>query len=449
MIEFKSKVFSVSELTAEIKEQLEYNFENVCVSGEISNFVKATSGHFYFTLKDEGAQIRAVMFRQSSLYMRFVPKDGMQILAKGRVSVYEPRGAYQIILDYIEPAGIGALKQAFEDLKKKLDLEGLFSAEKKKPLPELLKTIGVVTSPTGAAIRDFLSVLNRRSSKLRIIIYPAMVQGDTAAKEISEGIEYFNDREFDGEKVDAIVITRGGGSFEDLFCFSQEIVARSVYASKIPVISAVGHEIDYSISDFVADLRAPTPSIAAELLVYREEETARAVEGNIDRLNDLIGSLLAQSRQEVDNCIRILSPQYRIDDLRLRIDELTSHLVTLARGTIGNYRAQTNIYREILKRTSPEMVFAHSRERVDSLIRELQSAARVRGKSEQYQLDTLMERLDLANPYNILKKGYSVVTKKDTKSIVKKTGDVLSGEILDVRLGEGNIECEVTKVFEN
>ena len=261
------KVYSISVLTEEIKDLLEENFDFVWVEGEISNFRKPTSGHCYMVLKDEKAQLRAVMFRTQSRYLKFTPEDGMKVLAQGRIVVYQPRGEYQIILDYLEPIGVGAFALAFEQLKKKLAAEGVFDEAIKKPLPFLPQRVAVITSPTGAAIRDFLKVIERRFANIEITIVPVMVQGDEAPKEIVEALKTVN-RELD---VDVIVLTRGGGSLEDLWAFNQEELARAIRASRIPVVSAVGHEIDTTISDLAADLRAPTPSAAAELVVVEKE----------------------------------------------------------------------------------------------------------------------------------------------------------------------------------
>jgi exodeoxyribonuclease VII large subunit len=440
------KVYSVSELTAEIKELLEYNLDNIHITGEISNFRVPASGHYYFTLKDDSAQIKAVMFRQTNMYMKFIPKDGMQVFGIGRVSVYEPQGTYQVILDYMEPTGIGALKQAFEDLKQKLKDEGLFDEDKKKTLPMLLRTVGVVTSPTGAAIKDFVSVATRRFSNIRIIIYPAKVQGKGAAEEIVKGIEYFNR----AKNVDAIVITRGGGSFEDLFCFSEEIVARAVYRSKLPVISAVGHEIDTSISDFAADLRAPTPSAAAEIIIAKKDELTYRVVNCSNRLKQISDYYIAEQRRHIDYCAKVVGqPKRRLDDLTLRIDDLTSHLVTLYKSNINAGRVRINLSEEGLKRVSSRVVSFKREKRFDMLKQKLKNLLMEKMKYNDYLLNELAKRLDFANPYNLLKKGYSITTLKNTKKIIKSAKDVKAGTLLDVKLKEGSIDCKVINVYEN
>ncbi len=270
------RILSVSRLAALLKEVVEDNFVQVWVEGEISNFSAPASGHFYFTLKDAGAQLRAVMFRSQNRLLKFRPESGMQVVCSGRVSLYSQRGELQLVVDAIEPRGAGSLQVAFEQLKAKLEAEGLFAQARKRALPAFPKTIGVVTSATGAAIHDILQVLRRRSAGVRVQIYPVRVQGEEAAGEICQGIAVFNRQ---GE-ADVLIVGRGGGSLEDLWAFNEEPVARAIYDSRIPVISAVGHEVDFSIADFVADLRAPTPSAAAELVVKSRQE----LEGHLDQL---------------------------------------------------------------------------------------------------------------------------------------------------------------------
>jgi len=254
------KIYTVGEITSEIKQALD-QFGIVWIQGEISNCKHHSSGHLYFSLKDARAQLKAACFRNNNRYLKFRPEDGMEVIVRGRLSVYEPRGDYQVIVEYMEPVGVGSLQMAFDQLKEKLRKEGLFEEDHKKPLPLLPRKIGIVTSPTGAAIRDMLRILERRNASLNVLIYPARVQGAGAAEEVAEGIRFLNSR----DDIDVIIIGRGGGSIEDLWAFNEEVVARAVYQSELPLISAVGHEVDFTISDFVADLRAPTPSAAMEL----------------------------------------------------------------------------------------------------------------------------------------------------------------------------------------
>ena len=287
------RIYTVAELSLEIRNLLEKRFPDVWVSGEVSNLRVAGSGHLYFTLKDETAQLRAVCFRNQARYLKFKPQDGLAVIARGRLSVYEARGEYQLYVEFIEPAGVGALQLAFEQLKQKLAAEGLFDPARKKPLPVLPHLIGVVTSPTGAVIRDILRILRRRFPNINVQIYPVKVQGEGAAQEIVQGVEHFNRR----TAVDVIIVARGGGSLEDLWAFNEEVVARAIAASKIPVISAVGHETDFTIADFVSDLRAPTPSAAAELVVHRKQDFAAEIDARARHLKQMVRLKLSEVRQ--------------------------------------------------------------------------------------------------------------------------------------------------------
>ena len=287
------RIYSVAELSLEIRNLLEKQFPDVWVTGEVSNLRAAGSGHLYFTLKDETAQLRAVCFRNQARYLKFKPQDGLAVIARGRLSVYEARGEYQLYVEFLEPAGLGALQLAFEQLKQKLAAEGLFDPARKKPLPMLPRVIGVVTSPTGAVIRDILRILRRRFRNINVLLYPVKVQGEGAAQEIAQGIEYFNRQ----APVDVMIVARGGGSLEDLWAFNEEVVARAIAASKIPVISAVGHETDFTIADFVADLRAPTPSAAAELVVRRKQDLATELHDRARHMAQMIRLKISEARQ--------------------------------------------------------------------------------------------------------------------------------------------------------
>jgi exodeoxyribonuclease VII large subunit len=317
------KVYSVSELNASIKNLLEESYPFVWIFGEVSNFRIPTSGHYYFTLKDRASQISAVMFRGQQRHLKFEPEDGMSVTGMGRLSVYEPRGTYQIILEYLEPSGIGALQIAFEKLKRRLAEEGLFDAQHKLPLPFLPKTISIITSPTGAVVHDILKIADRRFPNVHIQIIPVKVQGQGAVEQIVSAIELLNSR---GE-ADVAILARGGGSLEDLQAFNTEAVARAIYASRIPVVSAVGHETDYTISDFVADLRAPTPSAAAELVVPQKSEFERRCHDGLLRLHKLISNyfnLLRSRTNEISK--RLIDPRRKFEDHRLYLDDLLARL---------------------------------------------------------------------------------------------------------------------------
>jgi exodeoxyribonuclease VII large subunit len=391
----KSHILTVTQLTFQIKTFLEESFPELWVEGEISNLSIPQSGHAYFTLKDEHAQVRAVMFRSSLRFLKFTLQHGVQVLCRGRLSVYDPRGEYQLILDYIEPKGVGALQLAYEQLKARLEKEGLFDRERKKPLPLLPRRIGIVTSPTGAAVRDMLRVIKRRHPRMHILLYPVPVQGKEASPAIAEAIQYFNGF----KNVDVIIIGRGGGSLEDLWAFNEEVVARAVYASRIPIISAVGHETDYTISDFVADLRAPTPSAAAELVVESEErlrETIHALESRlIGRMEQRIELLRALLREN----IRLLGdPRRRLEQVEQRVDELVHRLALGLRQHVRRDRAQ---------------------------------------------LASLTAGLVHLNPLGILSRGYSITRKLPEWTILKDAAAVAPGDLISTRLHVGEVVSRV------
>jgi exodeoxyribonuclease VII large subunit len=320
-------IISVSELTRKIKGVLEMGFPQVLVSGEISNFKRHTSGHLYFTLKDEAAQIQAVMWRGRAMSLFFTPQDGMKVVVRGSITVYEVRGIYQIDVVQIQPMGVGELQLAFERLKKKLMAEGLFEPEHKKPLPKYPKRIGIVSSPTGAAIHDMLTIIGRRYPPVEVLLCPVAVQGEGAAEEIAEAVRELN---LFG-KLDVIIVGRGGGSLEDLWAFNEEIVARAIYDSKIPVVSAVGHEVDFTISDFVADLRAPTPSAAGELVVPDKSEILELLRNSCYTMNQTIAERISASREKVVSLIRSYhfnKPLQLQREYSQRVDELERTLVT-------------------------------------------------------------------------------------------------------------------------
>ena len=331
---------TVSELTARIKELLEAGFADVWVQGEITNLRIPASGHIYFSLKDKDAQIRAVFFRQSSRAMRFRPEDGLEVIVRGRLSVYDARGDYQIIAEHMEPVGLGALQLAFLQLKERLEKEGLFAPGRKRPIPAHPKTVGVVTSTSGAAIRDVLKVLGRRAPGVGVVIAPSLVQGEGAPDEIAAGVAGLN--ALGG--IDVIIVARGGGSMEDLAAFNTETVARAIAGSKVPVISAVGHETDFTIADFAADLRAPTPSAAAEV-VAQSRETLRATTASLrSRLAFAAGQLLSRLRFRLDSERRVLGdPRRMVEERMLRLDDLSARLRRAASATLSSFAARLEI----------------------------------------------------------------------------------------------------------
>ncbi len=394
-----TKSLSVSELTAQIKDILEGGFENIWVSGEISNFKHHYSGHMYFTLKDDNAEIKVVMFKGFNQYLRFKPEDGMQVLASGRLSVYEQRGQYQLILKQLEPSGIGTLYLAFEALKKQLAEEGLFDIERKQALPKYPKTVGVITSKSGAAVQDIFQILERRSPFIEIILRPAKVQGDGAAKDIAEAIQDFNDY----KKVDAIIIGRGGGSLENLWPFNEEVVARAISESTIPIISAVGHETDYSISDMVSDLRAPTPSAAAELVCPSVSEIADNLSGYQNRIESILSNVLERNWQKIDELNNRHSkqePQKIIKLQRTELEKLTDRFI---KSTFHN--------QQLLN----------------------------------MRLKPLTEKLLALNPKAILERGYSVAFQLPTKKIIKSSKDLDINQEFELLTSGGSFTAKKIK----
>jgi exodeoxyribonuclease VII large subunit len=438
-------VLTVSELNATVRSLLEEAMGEVWVEGEISNLRRYPSGHTYFTLKDEAAQVAAVLFRGHSLGLRFRPEDGQKVLARGRVGLYEPRGSYQIIVDRLEPAGLGALQAALEQLKTRLQQEGLFDADRKRPLPLLPQRIGVVTSPRGAAIRDFLRVLERRFANLNVIVAPARVQGDGSAAEVVAAIGDLNRL----GRLDVIVVTRGGGSLEDLWTFNEEPVARAIAASSVPVISAVGHEIDVTIADLVADLRAPTPSAAAEMVVRSKQELVERIGALRSRLASGMRLRVsdASARLEMAGADRALaSMRARLRDRMLQIDDLMARM----EGQLNRELLQTRHRLEILlHRISPRRLAERlvARRAASAAIgRRLQAAMLARLREGRDRTAGYGERLTALSPLAVLSRGYAICHASPGGAILKEARGVHRGDLVEVRLHRGRLECEVKEV---
>jgi exodeoxyribonuclease VII large subunit len=395
--ELSRHVYSISELTAEVKAVLEDGFSAIWVEGELSNFKHHTSGHMYFTLKDERAQIRGVMFRGNNRLLKFQPKDGLAVLVFGTVTVYERRGEYQIAVEFMEPKGVGALQLAFEQLKARLEAEGLFDPARKRPLPRLPRKIGIITSPTGAVIRDILTIIGRRFPGLAILIHPTQVQGESAAPEIAAAIGRMGAR----TDLDVLILARGGGSLEDLWAFNEERVARAIAACPIPVISAVGHETDVTIADFVADLRAPTPSAAAELVVAQRDELRQRVDELAMRAQAAMGNAVAERRQQVRMLARhlaVLSPLAQVGRQAERLRGLRHRLAT---------------WWELSRRTRQE------------------------------RLMVLTGKLESLSPLSILARGYSICFALPERRVVRVAEDAAVGSEVTVRLHRGELLCLV------
>jgi exodeoxyribonuclease VII large subunit len=434
---------TVSELTAEIRSTLETGFPDVLVEGELSNCKKWHTGHIYFTLKDSAAQIRAVMFRSAARSLKFGPEDGAHVVARGRVTVYDAKGEYQFICERLEPRGLGALQLAFDQLRRKLEAEGLFAAERKRPLPVLPRRIGVVTSLDGAAIRDILSVLGRRYPNASILIRPARVQGEGAARDIARALAAIG-RVPD---VDVILVGRGGGSIEDLWAFNEEVVARAIVASPVPVISAVGHETDTTIADFVADLRAPTPSAAAETVVARRDEFC----GRIDRLEERVRGAMRRRVLVATNRVHALESRRglarvpatlamrgrHVEDLRQALRHAERDRLMRAERHLGSLARR-------LERRDPREGLAATRGRLWQSSTRLLAAIRQRDARAQSALGTLAGRLHSLSPLAVLGRGYAVCWNQDRTAIIRRAADVQPGDGVRVTLGEGEIDCKVT-----
>ena len=404
MKDLMDQILSVSQLNDYIKGILQHdpNLQEVLVQGEVSNYYcHYASGHVYFTLKDEDTQIKAVMFSRSKDQLDFELEDGMKVILEGQITVYPPRGEYQIQVENVQPKGTGALHIAFEQLKKKLEKEGLFEEQYKRELPEIPQRIGVITSPTGAAIRDVISVVKRRFTNVSLLIAPATVQGDNAEPTLLRGLDLLNNH-FD---VDVIIIGRGGGSLEDLWAFNKEKLARAIFNSATPVISAVGHETDYTISDFVADLRAPTPSAAAELVVSDRKELEKYLQRLITNLNSAVKNKLDQKAQYLENL------------------------------------ASRSVFKLL-----PEKIKEES-QRVDDLAQQLEKSINLQLTRKQEKLQSVVGKLSSLSPLNTLARGYSLARKEDTKQKVKSVSQVKVGDLLELVVEDGELLCEIKEII--
>ena len=439
----KKRVLTVSQLTQIIKGRLETEFSDLWIEGEASNLRIPASGHLYFTLRDEESQIKAVVFRSSSRFLKFRPKDGQQLLCRAHVMVYEPKGEYQLVIDYLEPKGLGALQQAFEQLKERLAREGFFEESRKRPLPVLPKKIGIITSPTGAVIRDMLQILNRRYENLEILINPVPVQGSGAAKEIVRAFEELNLR---GD-LDVIVLARGGGSLEDLWPFNEEIVARAIYHSRVPVISAVGHETDYTIADFVSDLRAPTPSAAAELVIGRKTDFISDLQSWAIRLQQASLGLLERWRGQHREMLRsLIDPRRSIEVHLRRVDELDRRI---RRALAQNFN-QVFVRREGFDR---RLLFVsplehYNRQRLELSQRRTRLSQRMEMQVQLHRrlLEKWTGKLDALSPLAILDRGYSIAHRLPDMTLIRKADELKRGDFFRLTLHRGALISRVEEI---
>lgn len=434
-------IYTVSQLTKALKEIIS-SLGEVWVEGEVSNFRRPYTGHIYFTLKDEGSQIQCVIFKPLSLRMPFLPKDGVKVLVHGRLTVYEKGGYYEIRVDKVIPYGLGELQMALEALKRRLAAEGLFDPAHKKPLPKFPRKIGVVTSATGAAIRDIIRVISRRFPHVHIILHPVTVQGENAAREIAEAIETFNRL----GNVDLLIVGRGGGSIEDLWAFNEEIVARSIFRSRIPIISAVGHEIDYTIADLVADVRAPTPSAAAEIAVPSAESLREQINHLTARLIRTMKMRLEVEREKLEKLSAKVSPERGLDmvgEMQQRVDLCYMRLVDLMRIRIEREKGRMSGLSARIRSVSPLRRVRERGAELGELIGRLRSAISAIVSLKRAELQKLAARLDALNPLAVLKRGYALCTDANGRPITRPDQVRVGDEIL-VKLHEGKLRCLVT-----
>lgn len=443
----QKRIFSIQELNKYIKMKLESDsvLQNVWIRGEISNFTHHSSGHMYFTLKDKASRIKCVMFSSQNKQLAFLPREGTMVLAGGNVSVFERDGQYQFYVTQMQPDGIGSLFLAFEQLKKKLESEGLFSPENKKEIPKFPQTVGIITSPTGAAIRDIMITLNRRFPSASILLYPVSVQGKLAAPSIVKAMEAMNRL----RDVDLIIVGRGGGSLEELWAFNEEIVARSIYASEIPVISAVGHETDFTISDFVADLRAATPTAAAELAVPHHLELKQQLVYYSRRFHQGIYHLL-QSKQEQLNRLQrsshLMYPRKHLLEPAQHLDRLQDRLKYKIREHYSRANEKAIKLERSLSVYNPKEQMFFARKRITSVQHQLLLSMQAVFKENKHQFISKMRNLDALSPLKVMQRGYSLVYDDKQKKLVKSIQQVQSGDLVKIRLKDGQLNCHVGSV---
>jgi exodeoxyribonuclease VII large subunit len=437
------QIWSVAELTARINNVLATQFSNLWVEGEVSNYRAAQSGHLYFTLKDAKAQVKCVCFRTQAMRLKFRPEDGLKLIVRGSICVYEPRGEYQIYVEHIEPSGVGALQLAFEQLKKRLEAEGLFDDARKKPLPMLPRRIGVVTSPKGAAVRDIIRILRRRFPNLHLIVYPVRVQGDGAAQDIVAALRYFNRKQM----VDVILLARGGGSIEDLWAFNEEIVARAISVCTIAIVSGVGHETDFTIADFVADVRASTPSAAAEIVVQSRQEFQRHLNELSHKMSRQMRYLLLEWRHHLKELATHMGFR-RLEDLlrrhRQQTDELTSRLEIALQGRIEHFRRRYTI-------AGTRITSFDFRVRIRALgLRVMQRSVELGVRMERLLgnkiqgLERLRLQLGERSPLRLLQRGYAICTDAEG-NVVSAADQVAIGAEVQVQLARGRLGAEVRR----
>jgi exodeoxyribonuclease VII large subunit len=438
------RVLSVTEVTEQIKDTLESEFFALHVQGEVSNYKRHQSGHWYFTLKDSRSQLRAVFYKQWNRLMRFEPENGLEVRLRGRLSVYEPRGEYQIIVEVMEPLGVGALQLAFEQQVRRLAAEGLFDEARKRKLPLLPRRVGIVTSPVGAALRDMLQILERRNRGIDVIITPAKVQGAGAAREIVDAIRLLNKHaKKPGNEIDVIIIGRGGGSIEDLWAFNEEPVARAIYESEIPIVSAVGHETDYTIADFVADYRAPTPSAAAEIVAAESSDLAARIEYLQNLLARAMNHSLLMRQSQLRDLIEsrgFAETARTVLSLSAKCRELERRAAQALQARVRNSGSKFQDAKRRLEATDFRALIAVKSGRLDALDQRLGRAAQARLEAKAAKLAVAASKLEMLSPLAVLGRGYSMV-KDEAGNLISRAAMVKTGQKLALRFEDGEVGC--------
>jgi exodeoxyribonuclease VII large subunit len=434
------EIFTVSRLNRDVRFILEGSFPMLWVEGEISNFAAPSSGHWYFSLKDSAAQVRCAMFKPHNRKLGFTPKDGMHVMLKARVSLYEGRGEFQLIAEYMEEIGEGQLRKAFDALKKRLLEAGLFDPLHKKALPTMPRTIGIITSPTGAAVRDILSVLKRRFPCVPVVIYPTLVQGDMAAAQIVSAIKTANQR----QDADVLILSRGGGSLEDLWPFNEEIVAEAIFQSQIPIISGVGHEVDFTIADFVADVRAPTPSAAAELVTPDQDELLASLRYQQQRLTRHIQQKFQQLQQSLtwtNKQLQQQHPKRRVAEQRQNLDLAETTLVRLQKLLISEQQSKLKTMNARLLGLTPSHRIRELRDRLALSFQHLCNTLTLQQQHKQQELGHVAATLDALSPLATLKRGFAIATKN--QHVLRDANNAKAGDQINIRLLNGSLDCTV------
>ena len=433
-------IWTVSALNFEVKTMLSQGIGTLWIEGEISNFARPASGHWYFTLKDEKAQCRAAMFKGRNSRVSFLPENGQKVLLRAQVTLYEARGEFQLVVDHLEDAGVGELMRRYEQLKAQLDREGLFDRALKKPLPAHPKQIALVTSASGAAIRDVLSVIARRAPHIPVVVFPTPVQGETAASQIRQALK----RVVDFGDCDVVLLVRGGGSLEDLWCFNDEALARDIFAFPIPLVTGVGHEIDFTIADFVADLRAPTPSVAAESITPDINELMQGIDDRVARLLGQLGLRLEQSRERLGYLLKALDQQHptrQFEQLKLRLYHAYRSLLERQRARLGEDRHRLRLCQSTLAQSSPQVTIAQHQQKLARLLENHQSSIRQKLLLARHQLSLHSRSLDTLSPLKTLARGFATISKDD--KLVTSITQLSSGDTIDITLTDGKKRATV------